>query len=99
MSDWKDTLIEDTELSTMTRNSLRNGGYYTLGDVALAPDYELLRCQQLGRKSLDEIREHLQSIGQITGSRRRELERQLDAMKARRVKLDADIAALEKRLA
>lgn len=100
MNDWRAIPVEDTALPTRAKNSLRNGGFYSLGDVAAARDIELYRCPELGRGTLKEIRDYIQrETGAITGMYRLQLERQLDAMRERKAILDRDIASLEKRLA
>lgn len=51
------TPLDLVELSCRSRNCLKYGGYETVQDVADAPDSELLRLPNFGRKSLKEVRE------------------------------------------
>lgn len=100
MTDWKAVPVDESGVSTRIKNSLRSGGYYSLGDVALADDHELMRCGNLGQSSVKEIRAYIQrEYGSIGGRYRLQLERQLAAMKERQAVLTRDIATLEKKLA
>jgi DNA-directed RNA polymerase alpha subunit len=100
MSDWRATPVEASGLPTRAKNSLIRSGFYSLGDVALASDVELLRCAELGRGTLREVRDYIENEFKfIGGSYRIQLERQLGALKERRAIMDRDISELEHRLA
>lgn len=55
--------IEELELSVRSFNSLRGANVTTVGDLVKREESELLRFRNFGRKSLDELREKVQSLG------------------------------------
>ena len=50
-------MIVDMDLSVRAKNCLLRGGYYTLEDIINSSIYSLMRVRNLGRKSLEEIKE------------------------------------------
>lgn len=52
---WEFWTALELELSVRSHNVMRNEGW-TLGDVAAMSDAEILRCPNVGRKSLRELR-------------------------------------------
>jgi DNA-directed RNA polymerase alpha subunit len=56
---YRDSELARTELDVRSANCLRNGGYWTVDEVQRATDAELLRINNLGRKSLKNIRDVL----------------------------------------
>ena len=70
--DWTieaDTRIKDIPFSCRARNCLLNLGCKTIGDAALLSDHELRCTPNIGRVTLDEIKDRL---GRITPDYRRE---------------------------
>ena len=59
----KGLLIKDIELSCRTRNCLENASIDSVGDLILKSEKEMLCIKNLGRKSLNEIREILWELG------------------------------------
>jgi len=55
--------IEELELSVRSYNSLRGANVTTVADLVKREESELLRFRNFGRKSLDELREKVQSLG------------------------------------
>lgn len=51
-----DTRLDHCELSTKTRNCLKNDSMWTVGDLYQHSQASLLRVPNLGRKSLEEIK-------------------------------------------
>ncbi len=56
-------LINTLNWSIRTRNCLRHEGIHTLGVLVQKSEPELLRSPNLGRKSINEIKEHLEKFG------------------------------------
>ena len=54
--------IEELELSVRTCNCLKIENIKTLGELREKTDKELIRIKNLGQKSLDEIRQKLESL-------------------------------------
>ena len=57
------TPIERLELSPRTLNSLKNHGFQRVGQILEMTDDELKEIRNFGVKSLDELKEKLQTIG------------------------------------
>ena len=55
--------IEELDLSVRSANCLKNANIRTLGDLVQRTERELLSTKNFGRKSLDEIRDVLESLG------------------------------------
>lgn len=51
--------IDDMELSVRTSNALEKAGFKTIGDVVCKKKSEMIRCNHLGRKSIEELIEVL----------------------------------------
>ena len=56
-------LVDDLELSIRSSHCLINANILTVGELIRHTPYDLMRIQNLGRKSLREIREELARIG------------------------------------
>ena len=59
--------VEELELSVRSYNCLKNASIQTLGDLVQKTEAEMLRTKNFGRKSLNEIKEILQSLGLTFG--------------------------------
>jgi DNA-directed RNA polymerase subunit alpha len=59
--------VEEMELSVRSYNCLKNANIQTLGDLIQRTESEMLRTKNFGRKSLNEIREILTSMGLTFG--------------------------------
>lgn len=55
--------VEELELSVRSYNCLKNANIQTIGDLVQKTEAEMLRTKNFGRKSLNEIKEILQSLG------------------------------------
>jgi DNA-directed RNA polymerase subunit alpha len=55
--------VEELELSVRSYNCLKNANIATIGDLVQKTEAEMLRTKNFGRKSLNEIKEILQSLG------------------------------------
>jgi DNA-directed RNA polymerase subunit alpha len=55
--------VEDLELSVRSHNCLKNDNVRYIGDLVVRTESEMLRTPNFGRKSLNEIRELLSSMG------------------------------------
>ncbi|RZI47234.1 DNA-directed RNA polymerase subunit alpha [Rickettsiales endosymbiont of Peranema trichophorum] len=55
--------VEDLELSVRSHNCLRNDNIRYIGDLVIKTESEMLRTPNFGRKSLNEIKEVLLSMG------------------------------------
>jgi DNA-directed RNA polymerase subunit alpha len=55
--------LEDFDLSVRSRNTLEKGNIRTLGDVVRMTEEEMLRVENFGRKSLEEVAELLRQHG------------------------------------
>ncbi|HEY0158780.1 MAG TPA: DNA-directed RNA polymerase subunit alpha [Thermoanaerobaculia bacterium] len=55
--------IEELDLSVRSANCLKNANIRTLGDLVQRTEREMLSTKNFGRKSLDEIKDVLQSLG------------------------------------
>ncbi len=58
-----DRSIEDLELSVRSFNCLKRAGINTIGELVGKSADDMMRVRNLGRKSLEEVEEKLQSIG------------------------------------
>lgn len=92
-------LVTDTDLSTMTKNSLLRGGYISMEDVCIAPRYELLRLPQLGQKSMNEIQRWARDNGKVACDDRFALQRAVDQMERRIDLMQRNLADARARLA
>ncbi len=61
--------IEDLALSMRAYNCLRRSGLMTVGQVLEKSEEELLALRNFGRKSYDELREKLESLGLLPAER------------------------------
>ena len=55
--------VEELELSVRSYNCLKNANIQTIGDLVQKTEAEMLRTKNFGRKSLNEIKEILASMG------------------------------------
>ncbi len=55
--------IEELDLSVRSANCLKNANIRTLGDLVQRTEREMLSTKNFGRKSLDEIKDVLQTLG------------------------------------
>ena len=55
--------VEELELSVRSANCLKNDNIVYIGDLVQRSEPEMLRTQNFGRKSLNEIREVLKIMG------------------------------------
>ena len=55
--------VEELDLSVRSANCLKNANIRTLGDLVQRTEREMLSTKNFGRKSLDEIKDVLQSLG------------------------------------
>ena len=62
--------IEELDLSVRSANCLKNANIRTLGDLVQRTEREMLSTKNFGRKSLDEIKEVLASLGLSFGMAR-----------------------------
>ena len=61
--------VEELELSVRSYNCLKNANIQTIGDLVQKTEPEMLRTKNFGRKSLNEIKEILGSLGLSFGMR------------------------------
>jgi len=61
--------VEELELSVRSYNCLKNANIQTIGDLVQKTEAEMLRTKNFGRKSLNEIKEILGSLGLSFGMR------------------------------
>ncbi len=61
--DFDDTLIEELELGVRSYNCLKREGIETVGDLISRSEAELLNIPNFGKKSIEEVREHLAERG------------------------------------
>lgn len=57
------TVIEELELSVRSSNCLRVAGIRTIGDLVTRSEEDISRIKNLGKKSINEIKEKLQNLG------------------------------------
>lgn len=61
--------VEELELSVRSYNCLKNANIQTIGDLVQKTEAEMLRTKNFGRKSLNEIKDILSSLGLTLGMR------------------------------
>ena len=60
--------VEELELSTRSLNVLISNDIFTIKDLIRRTERECLRMENMGRKSLNEIKEHLAVNGLVLGT-------------------------------
>ena len=55
--------IEDLDLSVRSYNCLKRAGINTLQDLTAKSEAEMMRVRNLGRKSLEEVKNKLADLG------------------------------------
>ena len=58
-----ETTIEELDLSVRSFNCLKRAGINTVADLISRSEDEMMKVRNLGRKSFDEVKEKLQSLG------------------------------------
>ena len=58
-----ETTIEELELSVRSFNCLKRAGINTVADLISRSEDEMMKVRNLGRKSFEEVKEKLQSLG------------------------------------
>ena len=56
-------LFDELELSVRATNCLRSANIATVGELVQRPEAEMLKTKNFGKKSLDEIKAVLESMG------------------------------------
>ena len=80
--------VDDLELSVRSANCLQNANIRFIGELAQRTEAEMLKTKNFGRKSLNEIKETLASLGLSLGMTienlpsRKELERMREQREA-----------------
>jgi DNA-directed RNA polymerase subunit alpha len=69
MSEQLNRSVEELELSVRSYNCLKNANIQTIGELVQKTEAEMLRTKNFGRKSLNEIKEILASMGLSLGMR------------------------------
>ena len=59
--------MEELELSVRSYNCLKNANIQTIGELVQKTEAEMLKTKNFGRKSLNEIKEILSSMGLSLG--------------------------------
>lgn len=59
-----DTSIDELEFSVRSYNCLKRAGIDTIGDLVSKSESDMMKIRNLGKKSFDEIKAKLQSLGQ-----------------------------------
>jgi DNA-directed RNA polymerase subunit alpha len=59
--------VEELELSVRSYNCLKNANIQTIGELVQKSEAEMLKTKNFGRKSLNEIKEILSSMGLSLG--------------------------------
>ncbi len=67
VSDQLNRSVEELELSVRSYNCLKNANIQTIGELVQKTEAEMLRTKNFGRKSLNEIKEILSSMGLALG--------------------------------
>jgi DNA-directed RNA polymerase subunit alpha len=65
--DHLDRSVEELELSVRSYNCLKNANIQTIRELVLKTEADMLKTKNFGRKSLNEIKEILQSMGLTLG--------------------------------
>ena len=74
--------IEELDLSVRSANCLKNANIRTLGDLVQRSEREMLSTKNFGRKSLDEIKEVLNTLGLSFGMTLRPVEKRGEVVQA-----------------
>jgi DNA-directed RNA polymerase subunit alpha len=61
--------VDELELSVRANNCLKNASIKTIADLVQKTEHEMLKTKNFGRKSLNEIKEILHSMGLRLGMR------------------------------
>jgi DNA-directed RNA polymerase subunit alpha len=61
--------VEELELSVRSYNCLKNANIQSIGELVQKTESEMLKTKNFGRKSLNEIKEILSSMGLSLGMR------------------------------
>jgi DNA-directed RNA polymerase subunit alpha len=61
--------VEELELSVRSANCLKNAGIKLIGELVSKTEAEMLKTQNFGRKSLNEIKDILNDMGLTFGMR------------------------------
>ena len=69
MGDQLNRSVEELELSVRSYNCLKNANIQTIGELVQKSEAEMLRTKNFGRKSLNEIKEILTTMGLALGMR------------------------------
>ncbi len=69
MGDQLNRSVEELELSVRSYNCLKNANIQTIGELVQKSEAEMLRTKNFGRKSLNEIKEILGTMGLALGMR------------------------------
>ncbi len=69
MSEQLNRSVEELELSVRSYNCLKNANIQSIGDLVQRTEAEMLRTKNFGRKSLNEIKEILGTMGLALGMR------------------------------
>jgi DNA-directed RNA polymerase subunit alpha len=69
LSESLDKSVEELELSVRSYNCLKNASIRTIRDLVQKSEAEMLKTKNFGRKSLNEIKEILHSMGLTLGMR------------------------------
>jgi DNA-directed RNA polymerase subunit alpha len=67
MKDVLDKSIEELELGVRAYNCLKNANIYTLKDLVSKTESDLLKTKHFGRKSLQQVKHVLDSMGLSLG--------------------------------
>ena len=59
--------VNEIELSVRAANCLNNANITTVGQLAMKTEAEMLKYRNFGKKSLNEIKDKLQSLGLTLG--------------------------------
>ena len=66
-ADEDDKSIEELELGVRAYNCLKNANIYTLKDLVMKTESDLLKTKHFGRKSLQQVKHVLESMGLSLG--------------------------------
>ncbi len=73
-----DRPVSELELSVRSYNCLKNANIKTIRDLVQRSEGEMLKTKNFGRKSLNEIKELLTSMGLSLGLKLEELPQQIE---------------------